>query len=754
MSEESFFPQTPRSSTPSASARPTARRACSPGRTTRCATTRPATTQRAQRRHRRAVTYASHRQHDLKPERTSEFETGFEACDASAAASNLDVHVLRQEHEGRAHLGHRAAVGAAREPRSAEPRRRAAIAASSCWSTPGAVDRTRFGWDLTLQASINTNEVRSLGNTPPQIGTATASQEGYPIDGFWARPITGWEDKNKRRHPDVLTPTPRMNEVFVGDSARVFRGYNQPRYTAHADQRAVELLQRKLRVQTLARLPRRQQVATTTPSAFAARAARTAAASQLRRRAVQEQADGRGAPRSPVATRSMATSRTARSCGCVKCRCSTRSRPAARRPPRCAASRRRSPLHGRNLGALDELPRHRSGNRLQLTSGTTIPAEFQTLAPAELLRPPFQPRLLTTMNLIHTVSSRRRPRGRSPRGARGRAAWRSAPAPASRTPCSSATIPDIITPEQREHRRRARSALAQRRARCASATSPAGNESTWLFGGLLGDEWSHELHVRAERRDGPAPRSRTNNGQVTGMLLPPVPRAHGVEPGDHRAQEVHAHQPAAIGEMYFARGFAEMQLASDFCNGIPLSTQPRGRHHVRRAEAGGGSVHARCRVVRQRAGHANGTDAVSRARERAARVGKARALLGLGQYAAASARRWPAFPRRSRTITRSRSRRATTSSGARPAAQRATRSATSLEGNARNMLVKNAIPFFSAERPAAAGRRSVTSNGAGRRRRACARTTLYGQLDADRRRERHRCADDRGRGCARGERRA
>ena len=35
-----------------------------------------------------------------------------------------------------------------------------------------------------------------LGGTPEQIGTTTRVVEGYPLFGWWARPITGWQDKN------------------------------------------------------------------------------------------------------------------------------------------------------------------------------------------------------------------------------------------------------------------------------------------------------------------------------------------------------------------------------------------------------------------------------------------------------------------------------------------------------------------------------------------------------------------------------
>jgi hypothetical protein len=88
----------------------------------------------------------------------------------------------------------------------------------------------------------------SLGNTPPQIGTTTRAVEGYPLFGFWAQPILGWDDKNK---DGILTynADPTLNEVFVGDSA-VFRGYSSPRYSLTA-MPGVDLVNRMVRIQAL-----------------------------------------------------------------------------------------------------------------------------------------------------------------------------------------------------------------------------------------------------------------------------------------------------------------------------------------------------------------------------------------------------------------------------------------------------------------------------------------------------------------------
>ncbi len=110
------------------------------------------------------------------------------------------------------------------------------------------VQRNAFGWDVNIATSANDNKVVSLGDTPPQIGTTTRTIAGYPIGGYWAQPITGWEDKNGDGLLTYWTDAAR-NEVFVGDSV-IFRGYATPRYMTTLIN-GFDFLNRKLRVQTM-----------------------------------------------------------------------------------------------------------------------------------------------------------------------------------------------------------------------------------------------------------------------------------------------------------------------------------------------------------------------------------------------------------------------------------------------------------------------------------------------------------------------
>lgn len=80
-----------------------------------------------------------------------------------------------------------------------------------------------IGFDLTLSGSRNTNKLvrLGLGVTPFGGGSNTLNAPGYPVFGYWSRPILGYDDINR---DNILTP----NEVFVGDTS-VFIGSSIPR---------------------------------------------------------------------------------------------------------------------------------------------------------------------------------------------------------------------------------------------------------------------------------------------------------------------------------------------------------------------------------------------------------------------------------------------------------------------------------------------------------------------------------------------
>lgn len=229
-------------------------------------------------------------------------------------------------------------------------------------------------------------------------------------------------------------------------------------------------------------------------------------------------------------------------------------------------------------------------------------------------------------------------------------------------------------------------------------TGSAG-EGPWMYSGLLADEYSssstftqndetdqrnilvNNTLVRDHFRD--YHRTRTAADQAIAMLRKWTPAA-----------------VVDIAEMYFARGFAEMSLAQDFCNGIPLSSaagdslgfgEPLGVQQVyERALATFDSALALIPDT------ATASQAVLV--RNAVKVGRGRALLNLARYADAAAA--------VKGIATSFAYNVTFVVGTGDnvvwnftTSNRRYAIGDSIEGNARNLFVKNAIPFLSAKDP-------------------------------------------------------
>ncbi|MCC6318380.1 MAG: SusC/RagA family TonB-linked outer membrane protein [Gemmatimonadaceae bacterium] len=193
-----------------------------------------------------AITYSSIGNTNLKPEKSTEFETGFETKLFDNRLS-LDFTYYRKKTQD-------AIISAIVPPSLGGPTNQRTNLGSvrnqglEALVTAQLLDRRAFAWDVSLNASTNSNKLVSLGGTPPQIGTTTRAVEGYPMFGLWARAITGWNDKNGDK---ILTynADQNLNEVFVADSF-TFRGYSQPRHVATLTN-GFDLFNRRLRIQSL-----------------------------------------------------------------------------------------------------------------------------------------------------------------------------------------------------------------------------------------------------------------------------------------------------------------------------------------------------------------------------------------------------------------------------------------------------------------------------------------------------------------------
>ena len=252
----------------------------------------------------------------------------------------------------------------------------------------------------------------------------------------------------------------------------------------------------------------------------------------------------------------------------------------------------------------------------------------------------------------------------------------------------------------------------------------AGNESTWLFGGLLADEWSTSSTF-PQNDETDQRHIQENNAQVTGMLYRLYrTRIRAGEAITALNKYVPANK-ALIAEMYFAKGFAEMQLAQDFCNGIPVSTLVDGVPQAGDPET---VLQVAARAVASydsALAYASDTSARSVQIARSARVGKGRALLVLGRLPEAAAAVAGVPTSFTYVHTFSLTTGTNTIWGQGFSAGRYV-VGDSLEGNARNIFVKNALPFVSLNDPRVPVT-ILTSNGQDGQTRV-RRTPLYGQL--------------------------
>ena len=265
-----------------------------------------------------------------------------------------------------------------------------------------------------------------------------------------------------------------------------------------------------------------------------------------------------------------------------------------------------------------------------------------------------------------------------------------------------ATDPDVINPADVGNPEGAQAQYFGALGRFRNITGGStGEGSTWLFGGLLADEWStSSTFVQNDETD--QRYTQTNNGTVTTMFRDLARARTASTQAIAGMMEFRPTEVGRIAELYLVRGFAEMQLANDFCNGIPLSDGSNPAI-VYGEPLTGAAVYERS-IASLDSGLALIPASVTAAADvrvrRALLITKARALLGLNRQADAAALvPIGVIPTGySYDITY-----AVTSGNLtlwdQPASSLRYTVGDSLEGNPRNLLVKNAIPFFAAKDP-------------------------------------------------------
>src|SRR5689334_2420879 len=203
--------------------------------------------------------------------------------------------------------------------------------------------------------------------------------------------------------------------------------------------------------------------------------------------------------------------------------------------------------------------------------------------------------------------------------------------------------PDVISPDAANSPEGALALYNGALGRLKTISSSTATEgSTWLFGGLLADEWStSSTFVQNDETD---QRSiQTNNSTVTTMFRQLARARTSASEALRGLRKWRETETTRMAEMYLVKAYAEMQMASDYCNGIPLSgldstgaivyDKPHPISEVFQASVA--SADSGLALI-------TGTAAGDLLVKRALLITKARALVGLGQQAAAAALVGPA----------------------------------------------------------------------------------------------------------------
>ena len=201
--------------------------------------------------------------------------------------------------------------------------------------------------------------------------------------------------------------------------------------------------------------------------------------------------------------------------------------------------------------------------------------------------------------------------------------------------------PDVINPANLASAAAAEAlrvgALARLNNATTGFTGGSLGEGAFFYGGTLTDELrSGDTFVQRDQTDQRAIQT-TNSGMTEVARQVNRLRTASVQAIPVLRQYLPT-QVSSVGQMYWVRGYAENMLAENFCNGTPISFLDESNNIVYGQPETNAQVYARAiasfdtAVLNAPAGQAR-SDTV----KNLAAVGKGRALMNLGQFAAASA---------------------------------------------------------------------------------------------------------------------
>ena len=284
----------------------------------------------------------------------------------------------------------------------------------------------------------------------------------------------------------------------------------------------------------------------------------------------------------------------------------------------------------------------------------------------------------------------------------------------------SAPDPDLITPSDLDTPEGAsalRIGALQRWRFATGGDNTNGQESTWLTGGLLADEWATtSTFVQNDELD--ERRIHLDNGTVTfdfRKLARVRTAVNQALPGMYKWRPT---ETTNIAELYLARGFAEMQLASDFCNGIPLSDAANATSptDIKFGTPQTVAQIFQTAIVSLDSGLnliATGTADSTVRIARAIKITKARALLGIGGAAnvAAAGALVAGIPTDSQYVHTYAATSGSNAIWGQATSGRRYNVGDNVEGNAHDIPVANNLNFFSSKDPRVPAKYTISSKG-------------------------------------------
>ena len=194
-----------------------------------------------------ALVYSALGNRQLKPERSTELEVGF---DGTFFKNRVNTELTYYNKTSRDALISRILPPSIGTGATARLENLGEVRNSGFEALINAqiIRRKAFAWDVSLNGSTNDNELVSLGNVPPIAGSTQQEREGYPLYGWWSRRLLGYEDKDGN---GIISynADPNLSEIMVSDTAE-FHGYPLPK-REFALTNGIELFNRSLRLSAM-----------------------------------------------------------------------------------------------------------------------------------------------------------------------------------------------------------------------------------------------------------------------------------------------------------------------------------------------------------------------------------------------------------------------------------------------------------------------------------------------------------------------